>query len=531
MQLALQQRRRPIPWITGVGALVLIAVGFSLVQSNAGASDDVPLVRPPYNFPSGDTSETFQGSVGRAECGPGSNPETSDVQGSVPVAQRESGRSAAGYWCNMDLVGHYGSDDPQGFEGAEWQLARYGTCAYYSQRLWNPRSKGVSQQRPGTVVLDVANPTDPKFVTNIATPGMYDPWETLKISKQRGLLAAVNVMDGEGVAFMGIYDVKEDCRDPKKLFDGPITALNHEGTFSHDGMTYYSGGLTPGIISAIDVSDPSKPKLLTTFFAKLGIHGMSTSTDGNRLYLSHIREDWAGAVVGGTGSDYDKPGQGSKTQGDGMGIYDISEIQSRKPNPQVRLVSALSYGESQVGQHTLNFLKDGKPYVIEVSEAGHGGGRIFDISDEKQPRAIAKIRTEIMMPVNKARAFAEISRPGKENGGDLPFGYNFHYCNIDREVDPSILACSAFEQGLRMFDIRDLGAPRELGYFNPGGDGRRLPGSWAGVYSGYTAAMPQFDPVNKHIWFTDQDRGFYVVKPSNGTWITDITEETVSHGI
>ena len=51
------------------------------------------------------------------------------------------------------------------------------------------------------------------------------------------------------------------------------------------------------------------------------------------------------------------------------------------------------------------------------------------------------------------------------------------------------------------------------------------------VYSAYAAAMPQFDPVNQHIWYTDMDHGFYVVKPTNGTWITDIIEKTVSHGV
>ena len=35
-------------------------------------------------------------------------------------------------------------------------------------------------------------------------------------------------------------------------------------------------------------------------------------------------------------------------------IYDISEIQERKPNPQVRLISALEYPDAQLGQHTLN---------------------------------------------------------------------------------------------------------------------------------------------------------------------------------
>jgi hypothetical protein len=238
------------------------------------------LTEPGKHFPDRETPQTTQAPVPRAACGPGSSPETGSVQGEVTVADRESGRSSQGYWCNMEVVGHYGPDDPQGFEGAEWQLARYRDsrgvdCAFYSQRMAGVGMQGASfqQQRRGTIVVDVSDPTDPKFAKNIFTPGMMDPWETLKVNKQRGLLAAVNVMDGEGIAFMGIYDIKRDCTNPTMLFDGPVTVLNHEGNFASDGRTYYSGGVEPGIISAVDVSDPTNPKLLTTFFAKLGIHG------------------------------------------------------------------------------------------------------------------------------------------------------------------------------------------------------------------------------------------------------------------
>jgi hypothetical protein len=507
------------------------------IHGGAGASDDVPLASA-YNYPTGEDANTFQGPVPKADCGPGSVPETGKLQGEVTIADRESGRSAKPYRCNMELVGDYTPDE--GFEGAEWQLARYKDssgrqCAYYSQRTVN---YGVSSPdggtranpiltKPGTIVLDVTDPANPKFAENIDTLGMQDPWETLKVNKARGLLAAVNVMDGEGVSYMGIYDIKADCRHPKKLFDGNITAVNHEGNWAHDGMTYYTGGLQPGIISAIDTSDPTNPHLITTFFAKYGIHGMTTSLDGNRLFLSHINEDWPVTLYGGGNDNTIK----SATKGNGMGIYDISEIQSRKPNPEVKLISALQWTDGLLGQHTLNFHRDGTPYAIEVSEAGMGAARIIDISDEKAPKVISKLKTEIMMPEHLELAHSEIHRLGKETGGDFRFGYNFHYCNIDKEENPTLLACSAFEQGLRLFDIRDVHKPREIAYYNNGGDGTRQPGGWGAVYSAYAAAMPQFDPVNHQVWYTDHDRGFFVVKPTNGTWITDITEETVSHGV
>lgn len=499
-----------------------------------------PIYNPLDHYPTGETDETFQGPVSAAKCGKGSKPEV-DIQGRVPVSERTSGASSEGYRCNMKVVGNYGPDDPNGFEGAEWQLARYKHCAYYSQRLLGgslPRTgAGISppsvepakagpQQRPGTVVVDVSDPKDPTYATNIFTLGMGDPWETLKVHAGRGLLAATNVLNGEGAAFMGIYDISKDCTKPVKLFDGPMTAINHEGNFSHDGMTYYTGGLDPGIVSAVDVSDPRKPKLLTTFFSKKGQHGLSTSRDGNFLFLSHINEDWPKVFAEAA----TKPIP-SVLGGNGIGVYDISEIQQRKPNPQVRLVNALEWQDGQIGQHTLNFFKGGREYAIEVSESGHGGARIIDITDKQKLEVISKIKTEIMMPANAEKAAEDLYRPPFEIAGIIPFGYNFHYCNLDRVDNPAMLVCSAFNQGVRVFDVRDVREPKEIAYFNPGGDGTLQPGSFGGTYSGFPAAMPQFVPERKEIWITDQDRGLFVLRFTNGAWISKVkSSDEISHG-
>lgn len=69
--------------------------------------------------------DLFESPVPRAECGAGSRPETG-LQGQV--SDRESGRSAEGYTCNVEVVGHYGA--AEGFEGAEWQHAWFDHGAY-----------------------------------------------------------------------------------------------------------------------------------------------------------------------------------------------------------------------------------------------------------------------------------------------------------------------------------------------------------------------------------------------------------------
>ncbi|HEV7864473.1 MAG TPA: hypothetical protein VGR20_17320 [Acidimicrobiia bacterium] len=479
----MQQHRRRLG-VIGVGVL-----GLLVLPGSAAFGKPVP------------HRTVFEGPVPRAECGPGSMPETG-LQGQAPLADRESGRSSQGYTCNLDLVGRYGVAD--GFEGAEWQMTWYDHCAYYDTRY------SGTQQRRGTVVVDVADPAHPKYSTNLTTGAMIDPWESLKVNQARALLAGVFVADAQGAAFFDVYDVKEDCAHPKLLASVPVNGLGHEGGWAPDGKTYYGTGIN-SMVTAIDVTDPAAPKPISAFFVPSAIHGLGVSDDGRRLYLAHMNSDLATGLV---------DGRPNATAGNGLGIHDVSQIQSRQSNPQVRQVGTALWTDGQAGQHAVPFTGDGHPYVVFVDELSRGGARIIDISNERRPRVLTKLKTEIQMPENYETANADTRRPPLENNGVVPgsFGYDSHYCSVDRPTDPTIVACSEFQSGLRVFDIRDVRHPREIAYFNPGGDGRAAPGSFGGTYSGYTSAQPRIIPERGEIWFTDQDRGFYVVRFANGVW-------------
>jgi hypothetical protein len=450
----------------------------------------------------------FEGPVPRAECRPGSRPETG-LQGQVPLADRDSGRSALGYDCNLDVVGRYGP--AEGFEGAAWQMAWYGHCAYYDTRVIG------TQERRGTIVVDVSDPMQPRFSTNLTTPAMQAAWETLKVNQERGLLAGVFAGDIEGAAFFDVYDVKTDCAHPRLLASVPVNGLAHEGDWAPDGRTYYATGCCyKPLVTAIDVTDPARPGPITAFVPAVtdglgvNLHGLGVSADGTRLYLAHVPPDWPTLFVGR------RP---NITAGNGLGIHDISQIQDRSPNPRTRLVGSALWSDGQAGQHAIPFTSDDHPYVLFVDEAGGGGARIIDIADEGRPRVVTKLKTEIQMPENLETGDRDTRRPPKENNGvNLAFGYDAHYCNLDRPVDPTIAACSEFQSGLRVFDIRDVHRPREIAYFNPGGDGTAAPGSHGGTFSGFTSAQPRVIPERGEIWFTDQDRGFYVVRFTNDTW-------------
>ena len=51
-----------------------------------------------------------------------------------------------------------------------------------------------------------------------------------------------------------------------------------------------------------------------------------------------------------------------------MLILDTSEIQARKPDPQAREISRLTWDNASIPQNAIPFTRDGKPYVLEFDE-------------------------------------------------------------------------------------------------------------------------------------------------------------------
>ena len=445
----------------------------------------------PFGASAATGSPVFEGPVPRPEaCAPGDRPETG-IQGEVPIADRRSGRSREGYHCNLSLVGHYSR--AEGFEGAAYQATYHGDCAYYE-------TGAGTQKRRGTQVVDASDRADPKVVKNLTTPAMLSPWESLKVHPGRQLLAGVMLHTNAQGPFTGftqggwidIYDVGQDCANPRLLASRPFAGLSHEGNFSQDGNTFWATAISPGVVTAVDVKDPTNPMAVGRFFTNSVIHGIGASPDGNRLYVAYINDDayFTGVVNPRARALEDAYGTQSRRDNNGLAIWDVSEFQARKPNPQAKLISTLFWKDGQIGQHVLPVTRNGKPYVVFVDEYGQGGPRIIDISDERRPVIVSKLKTEILMPEHYDK-FREGRDYNQEHGGAVvAFTYNTHYCSVDRPTDPTILACSNFSSGLRVFDIRDFAAPREIAYYNPGGDGTLMPSSYGGTTAAYTTAAP-----------------------------------------
>jgi hypothetical protein len=439
----------------------------------------------------------------KAVCGPGSNQETG-LQGRVSQEDHDSGLAAQGFSCNTELVGSYIVPNAIGTVGG-FKVERYvdasgNECAYYDSTLLFPSN--LLDRNIGVNVLDMSDPANPVLATQLVTPAMDSPHESLVLSQQAGILAAVmgNLSVYPGI--VDVYDLSADCRAPELQSSALVGTLGHESGLAPDGKTFYSASPGTPSLTAVDISNPKIP--LPLWRGNYTSHGLSISDDGNRAYLSSGNSK-------------------------GVLILDVSEIQARVANPQVREISSISWDNQTIPQNALPFTRDGKPYLLEIDEyskntGGEGGGatavaanglvvgaaRIIDISDETQPRVISDIRLEVHDPKNRA---AIANDPGAQNPAG---GYAGHYCNIPSRVNPDIVACSMILSGLRIFDIRDPLKPREIAYFNAPVQDRIL--TQPAPASNWAMSSPAFVPERKEIWYTDGYSGFYAIKVTNGAW-------------
>lgn len=444
-------------------------------------------------------------------CQPNDKPETG-VQGQVPRIDRDSGRSTEGYSCNLSLVGQF-----QG-EGATWVSQSTRNCAYMATSFSGIPTKKMQ----GVQVIDVSNPANPQFVKSLDTPAFaIGTWESLTVNNARNLLAGVAVGPLQSAGFFDIYDISQDCADPV-LLNGlgggltiPANLIGHEGNFSPDGRTYWATGANISTITAIDVEDPTAPKLLSVGTSALPNHGFSFSPDGNTMYLTLAAP--AGVMV-----------------------MDVSSIQNREAVPLAVPVGMLTWNDGDISQHTIPVNYNGKQCLIVVDEFGTGAVRFLDMTNPAQPAIASILRLEIQQPEKVALRQQDLTDNGL-------FGYEAHYCEVDRADNPTALACGFFQSGVRVFDIRDPLNAKEIAYFNPpaqAGKASLLPGSEHANQPGqgpslsdlrhggvglppsptldnvmntdWCSSPPRF--VGDQLWVTCQDNGFMVLQFAPGVY-------------
>ncbi len=432
-------------------------------------------------------ADSFPGSVPKANCGPGDRTE-SGLQGQTTTEERFSGDSERAYNCNLELVGQEPQDE---FEGAFSQdgPAYSGDCAYYGT------DRATTLQ--GVKVIDASDPQHPRVSAHLTdTPAALAPHETVQTNDRTHLL----VVGQNGGPNFAVYDISADCRHPvlKASINLP-GSQGHMGAFAPDGRTYYltQGGATNRTLHIVDLSDPSHPQELPpwNFLGDGKPHGLELNPEGFEPGVHEGTRVYAGQ----SGSFGGFP--------DGLVIEDVSDYQFRRPNPQIRIVSTLFWPDQGGAEAMIPVKIKGHPYIISTDESGGAGGaggwaaacargasafgypQIIDVSDETNPKIIAKLRLEVNDPANCSALFAETppDPPGTAPGTNLPAisgttNYSEETCVADNPKNAKMLACSFQNAQLRVFDIRDPTHPKEIAYWKAGAVRTRvLPssGSWA----------------------------------------------------
>jgi len=427
------------------------------------------------------------GPVPKAQCGPRDHPE-SGLQGQTTTAERAvvNGHtdSERGYNCNLELVGQFRGEGAFSQDGP----AYFKHCAYMATE------NDPNQSHPGIVVLDVSDPRHPQATAYLdKTAAGLNPHENNKVNQARGLLG---LAQSNGPNF-AVYDLNEDCAHPKlaSTFDVPNSS-GHMGGWAEDGNTYYIGqsfrGVN-GILPIIDVTDPYNAKWLLnwTFTGDGRPHDLSTNKEGTRLYA-------------GQPGNFGVASSNSSFGPDGLVILDVSDIQNRLPNPQIRIISRLFWNDQGQAEQMLPFFSHGRSYLISTDESGGQGGvgglaaacargaspygysNIIDITDEVKPRIVSKIMLEVHDPKNCSKFLSEppelasVSPTGTKSFANLD--YSTERCAIDRPINPTLAACGSRGTGTRVYDIRDPLQPAEIAYWKgPAPRTAFLPGSgsWA----------------------------------------------------
>ncbi len=483
----------------------------------------------------------FLGPVAAPVCQPGDRTE-SGVDGQLTATERSSGASTRPYNCNLAIVGHYAG------QGAGHQLMWYGHCAYVTTEGYEAGQKGVPPLRhPGIQVLNVSDPHAPKYVTHLDNPAALYDWEDGSVNPRRALLGTAESWRGAGpqpaVAFYNL----SNCAHPQLLSSVQLPDPNlqaHAGNFAPDGKTYWLTSFNKRRVYAIGVTNPKDPKeILDWDFPNGQAGGAGASQICHRISLNQFTVDGhppGTLLFCGVVGKMVHPGDFKS--GNGLVIYDVSQVQNRRPHPVIKVISSLYWVNGDIGiEPDLAFI-NGKPYLGVGDECGSGGcnypkgainacqaglppygfERLIDISNLKKPKLVAQLMLGADAPKNCKRTEHDITAT---MGG---YGYSVHDCTFDNPRDATLLACSSHQAGIRVFDIRNPHKPREIAYFvgpappvpteiDPGSLLNRFQHVTPPINFAWSKAHSRF--VWRHgqlyLWVTSSHGGFYVLKFEN----------------
>src|SRR5664279_2640538 len=359
-----------------------------------------------------------------------------------------------------------------------------------------------NKQNLGTSIIDIADPANPRLV---ATVTLDDPTSHSHKVRVPGDLMIVNHARNPRAAGRRAQDMPAIRRGLREAFGRDptraellqklnLTEADLVDIEKDEAQPYRNGGFR-----IYDVADPSKPKLIhNQLTGGIGVHRFDM--DERYAYISTEMEGFIGNIL----VTYDmknpkKPEEVSRWWIPGQNI--AAGETPTWPGKRHRLHHALRFGDEM------------------WASCWHGGFRVVDISDISKPRTVASYNyhppfpepthTVIPVPVESAgrriaisideedhaqNAKEEQARRGRLHAGmatfdvtdlanvkplglfevsemDSPFartpGARFGAHQFQERMTGTLVHAVWFSAGLRIVDIADPAAPREVGYFIP----------------------------------------------------------------
>ena len=354
----------------------------------------------------------------------------STASGGVPAGASSQDPSAGSF----ELIG----EDSLGMRGMNAALAIHGDYAYVGSRT---DAKPGNINKAGILIVNIADPTDPQVVGEIAQPYQANEGETsreMRVWPEQELLIVQNL--GSNCSYLihtcspravednfRFYDISgANATDPKLVAEIDPTFDPHEFFLWDDPVNpgralMFVSSVPDRRVTVFDISQ-ARSGVVTELVSwrspvSASLHSMGISNDGNRAYIAHL-----------TG---------------GFIIVDTSEVAQGLPNPSFQLVTPVSKRVSWDGPGAHSAVKlFGQDYALITDEVygdalrppvqGQAHGcpwgwvRMVDIADPATPKVVS----EYKIAQNGAECPVPKDAPSAQSGSQQKQAFSYS-CSSD----------------------------------------------------------------------------------------------------
>ena len=420
---------------------------------------------------------------------------------------------------NMELVGYHDVEGKPAIQMAMQQVSGrwYLYIAHWYHKGWS--------------IMDVTEPSDPKYIRFIPDPGGKPATLTIKVQVADGIMITqmqqgmpvffgktANMAFDEGIY---IWDAK-DPENPKRLGHWKTGGIGTHRNYYAGGRYVHTSAACPGfsgnIYRIVDIIDPTHP------------------VEVGRWWLP---DQWAAGGVPPGGPEWGPLGRyflhgppypkGDKAylsyHGLGLVIVDISDI--TLPKFVGKLQTSPPLGGQSPTCHTVLPMTRRKLALMtsegrRVPVIGRGTAQgvapiplnfigMVDVSDETRPTLIAIFPIPEPPPGAPFKNFSETDKVG--NYGFGPHNLHEPHNHPDLEDRDDRIYATYFSAGVRVYDVSDPYLPREIAFYLPP-DPKKWAWQHPDGFGGDLRVTCEDILVDKrgYIYVTDMQNGLHILR-------------------